>query len=413
MSVGSRLRCSGELSEIIGAAAFLYLTVILIASLLDRHVANNASNFLVLLLPVSIWYFKTHTLSRNEKLFIITGFSVSLYAVVNYFIHPITEHSGPKLEVQAKYALIVAIYFLLHVSRLTIRKFLLMHGLLCIATTSCAVYWTVIYDYDLPVGIKYIPFGNLALLSGSLLLMASVVVQYRGLQVTLFLLFLLGVYSSLASGTRGGWVAFPVMLIWVFCFFNNYIKKQILYFGIATISLAIVGLLVTDAFQVRSTINEGLNNTYRYFNQPGSEVSPIGLRLEMWKAGVLAIKEHPLTGIGIGNTQQWYQSLISEQRVSPVLAQFKHFHNSYIDTLASKGVLGAFFSLLFIGFLFGDFVRQYRRCENKYAAAAGILVLLSYLQFSLTDSFFDLTVTICYFIVCISSLFYLAHGKNN
>jgi len=64
-------------------------------------------------------------------------------------------------------------------------------------------------------GINAIPFGNLALLLGSLSLagLVSLSSTRNGLRLVLGLAVVAGLLASVLSGTRGGWVVFPVLVL--------------------------------------------------------------------------------------------------------------------------------------------------------------------------------------------------------
>jgi O-antigen ligase len=67
----------------------------------------------------------------------------------------------------------------------------------------------------------------------------------------------------------------------------------------------------------------------------------------MWKAGLAMWREHPWTGVGLGDLKPIYREFAS----ADVPRTYGHLHNDWVHLLATTGILGtAAFAWLMVGF---------------------------------------------------------------
>lgn len=70
-------------------------------------------------------------------------------------------------------------------------------------------------------------------------------------------------------------------------------------------------------------------------------------RVQMWKAGLAMWREHPWTGVGLGDLKPIYREFAS----ADVPRTYGHLHNDWVHLLATTGILGtAAFAWLMVGF---------------------------------------------------------------
>ncbi len=155
-----------------------------------------------------------------------------------------------------------------------------------------------------------IQFGNLSMLLGVLCMAGlgwAVIQRHRGVWVVLLLAGAAGgVLGSLFSGSRGGWVGFPIVLL-------------VLYRAYGTqLSTKLVALYVSG--ENRST--------------------SVGSRFEMWRGAAQLIQEKPLTGWGSNGYAQAMADFGEAGVISAEAAQYGHAHNEFIDAFAKRGVVG-------------------------------------------------------------------------
>jgi O-antigen ligase len=250
-------------------------------------------------------------------------------------------------------------------------------------------------------GMNAIPFGNLALLLGTLSLVALVFLpqalgrRFAVLQkVALVLAALAGLLASVLSGTRGGWVVFPALAL--------------LLCGAALISLprgrvvALVAVLMTAllvmAFlpqaSVSARVGQGVENLKGYAR--GDAGTSLGVRLEMWRAGWHLIQEKPLLGWGEGKLEAQRDEWVAEGRFNRGISHYDQLHSDTVDTLARRGIVGmvSLFALYLVPLgLFWRYWCWAGPAENKAVqrevrafALSGALVVVAFMGFGLSQS---------------------------
>ena len=149
---------------------------------------------------------------------------------------------------------------------------------------------------------------------------------------------LLAIFSSvvcvLASSTRGGWVAFAAVFLFSFFFFS---LRQKIY------SVVICAILAFGMLQNPSIVQR-IHSITDAKDQSNSQ------RLVLWQAHLEIFKDHPLFGVGYGQTEKLLPAYY-EKVNHPELKFYSYAHNIYVQALASGGAIGAG-TLYFVYFFF-------------------------------------------------------------
>ena len=276
---------------------------------------------------------------------------------------------------------------------------------------------------------KWIMFGDVAMMSGLLSLTAMAHFRRHSLffKVVPIIAFLMGVLASILSGSRGGWLFLPLALIIVFYFLH--VK------GLFALNPGRVAVLVTLLCAGLATVITFTNATERiqiayqdihgYFvdQTEAAGKTSLGQRFEMWKAAIIALEQAPLFGIGPGQFDDHLARLAEQDRVNKQVAQawkdntryhpHSHAHNEYLNTLATRGVVGLGTTLLLFFYLLSRFIRLTRSDQPTQASLglAGVLLLSGYLVFSLSESVLYHAMTANFFFLCLVSLLYLSRRQ--
>lgn len=236
-----------------------------------------------------------------------------------------------------------------------------------------------------------IMFGNTGMMLG---LMSFVAAMYFMAKKQYFWLFLaivggiLGVGVSLLSGSRGGWVALPIIgffLLWqsrsllgVKCVLAVCVASAVLL--TAAVSIPQIG--------VQGRIMEAVSDVSQY-NEGTNKNTSVGLRFEMWKSSWVMFQSSPLVGVGEYGSVAVKEELIAQDIVIPEVLDFSHAHNEFINALGLTGIIG--FALLLTVYLvplrlFLRKMREYPENWNVRAyAMAGALVPMCYMDFGLSQ----------------------------
>ena len=135
--------------------------------------------------------------------------------------------------------------------------------------------------------------------------------------------------------------------------------------------------------------------------------TPIGLRLEMWRASWKLFARQPLLGVGTGAYQDKVAQLIHGGEIFSFVGEFDHPHSDYFNALASAGIVGL---LAFLAILLVPLVRFWRALRGKDAMShavglAGALTVLGFAIYAFTDTIFLHSMMITWYVIYIA-LFY-------
>ncbi|WP_108444421.1 O-antigen ligase family protein [Halomonas denitrificans] len=245
-------------------------------------------------------------------------------------------------------------------------------------------------------GMNAIPFGNLALLLGCLSLIAAFWWSLQGHRARWKVWLALaaaagGSMASLLSGTRGGWVAAPVLatLIWVaWCSMPDHQVRQWrpriwLFVSLVLLSLVGISLVSVPAHRLVAAV-EQLQAYWLLGERSGS----VGARLEMWRGGLMLFSERPVTGWGEAGLQPARDILVKRGELYQGVSRFTQLHSDAIDTAARRGLVG-FFSLMA---LYGVPLAMFWRCRKdpdprvRLVAISGVMIVMAFIVFGLSQS---------------------------
>jgi O-antigen ligase len=139
-------------------------------------------------------------------------------------------------------------------------------------------------------------------------------------------------------------------------------------------------------------IDQGISDIQQYMSG-GETYTNVGVRLELWRGALRLIERHPLLGANPATEREELAALVAAHKVHPYVLEFPHYHNDILQALVFGGVVGLLVwgATLLAPFLF--FVRLLNRPESAAAgvtapALAGLLLVLSYFSFGLTEVIF-------------------------
>lgn len=271
-----------------------------------------------------------------------------------------------------------------------------------LAAAAMAGYQVFVLGAERASGVMNpIPFGNYAFLLGVLACVAWVVAEparrSQALAWSAGVALLAGVLASLASGTRGTWLAAP-MLLGLLCgaMAGSRLRLSRRWILVGMGGLVLVAALGL-AFNARSV---GEFDSLQAVMQASPQdlvtmaLGSVGVRLHLYRVGLDAFLAHPLLGIGLAQLSAYLAEGGAAGVVNPGVIHYTHLHSAVIDMLARGGVLG----LLVLGVFVGGLIRYFAaglRVEDpeaRYFALAGLLAIVAAVTFSLTNVFFPAIV---------------------
>lgn len=226
-----------------------------------------------------------------------------------------------------------------------------------------------------------IQFGNTGLLLG-IFCAAGLVWAYhrkkttwRTLSLALLLLGAAsGFYTSIASGSRGGWVAVPVVMV-LFAVSLTPAKHKGKLLATATVSVLLATAALSSLTSVQSRYHEAASDITAY--EQGNRSTSLGLRLSIWQAATNMIAERPLSGWGDHGYHQELENGVNAGRYYPEVLQVANTHNNYLEVWLKYGFAGvtALTGVLVACFmLFSRYLRHPHPAVKAFAISGSSLV---------------------------------------
>lgn len=236
-----------------------------------------------------------------------------------------------------------------------------------------------------------------------------------------------GIWVSMASGSRGGWLALPV-LGWVYSLTWSQWRWYHRW-GLVLCVLAIGALGAVTVPTVQQRFQVGWQEIQQYLQhvdhwQSDQVLGSLDRRLEMWRLGVLAFVQAPWWGLGFTGFDALVNTYINNGWTHPQVMihdtnwTHQHLHNEIFTTVARMGLIGFFTLMWFWIGVWQWFYTSLSICNanEKICKIIGLLIHSTVITFSLTDSMFGMTINTAIYAVLIgicSGLLRHAEIKNN
>lgn len=237
-----------------------------------------------------------------------------------------------------------------------------------------------------------IQFGNLSMLLGVLCLAGlgwAVLQRQRNMWIAFMLLGAVGgILGSLFSGSRGGWVGFPIVLLVLYRAYGTVLSPKLKIAAVVAVLSAGIAVYAVPQLGVQSRVHQAFTDIDLYISGENRGTS-VGSRFEMWRGAALLIQEKPLTGWGSNGYKQAMAQLGEQGVINKEASQYGHAHNEFVDAFAKRGLLGllALLALYIIPMrLFGKQIAA-DDLPTRSIATAGVLLPVTYIDFGLSQVF--------------------------
>lgn len=242
---------------------------------------------------------------------------------------------------------------------------------------------------------------------------------------------LAGLAASLLSGSRGGWLMLALLaslpLIWLVPWLVARLARALacrlcgrrrpaaarrvmpstlsppsglaLVLPLLAVALAALAYALPQT-GVRERIAIGASDVRLYLAGNRAPTS-LSVRLELWRGGLMLVREHPWTGLDTLAYKRRLRTWVAEGRLSPAVfapPEPPHLHNDVLQVLVTRGVIGlaAWIGILLVplGFFWTRLRRERGAASSvqadpaRMAALAGLLLVLAYASFGLTEVIF-------------------------
>lgn len=256
-----------------------------------------------------------------------------------------------------------------------------------------------------------IHFGDIELLLGFLSLLT---INWFGRDNKFCILiklcgFIAGIGASVASGSRGGWFAVPVLILLMLYF----AKRQVSWKKLTALLLAIIATTVI-MYSQQGLFKQRVDELLREVNISGAEVgtrdldSSVGVRLQLYKAAISILLEHPFFGVGPSGFALEMKPM---QEAGVITAQAAalgrgEVHNDILSKAAGMGLPGliAILALYAVPLkLFWKASKSKHRAVRR-TSILGIIFVSAIATFGLTVEFLNLTMAAAFYAFTVAVL---------
>ena len=388
-------------------AAALLLLAYPTSMLVVKHGMNGAFLFMLLLAFV-VWIVRPIGMSavvwRREW----TIYASAMFAMsVAIFISQSVNHSNTVRfhDAATRYWLSIPVFLLLQRLRLNVLT-VLQFAFPVAAITG----FLLVKDVGGRSGIgtlDLIHFGDFELILGTMSLFSM---DWFGrdklaLRILKTLGFTAGLAASLASGSRGGWLAIPVFIA-IFMYFKMANFSPRMFLSALTAAILIITLLYSVSAPFHQRVNELASDVTKL--DQGDRDTSTGVRWQLYKAAVDVILRHPIFGVGPEGFALEMKPMMEAGKITPKAAELGRgeVHNDILCKTAGMGVLGliAMLAIYFVPFRLFWQVAKSTPEQVRRAGQLGITFISGIIVFGLTAECLNLTLAAAFYSFTVAAL---------
>lgn len=382
----------------------IYPTVMLIVKS-----GMNTVFLLMLFLAMSVALFRPAGMEKVHwhpewAIYTLAMLAMTSAILISQSVHQ--SFSGHPHDATSRYFLAVPVFLLLQRMRLRI------FSVLDFAFPVAAVIGLLMSEnmQDGRYGIRtldLIHFGDLELLLGilSLLSIESFTRAKLSNNTLKVLGFISGLMASFASGSRGGWLAIPIIIAIYF-----HIKTHRVSLRIAMSLLVVLALSIALLYSSNNTIQHRANalaHDVVTFNQ-GDRDTSTGLRWQLYSAAIEVFSHHPFVGVGPEGFALEMQPMLAAGKLTPLAAELGkgEVHNDFLSKAAGMGIFG----ILALLAIYLVPLKMFWHAANsnipvaQRAGLLGVVFVVSFLVFGLTVEFLNLTLVTAFYSFTVAVL---------
>ncbi|MFQ2373524.1 O-antigen ligase family protein [Aeromonas caviae] len=362
-----------------------------------------------LLLLASLCFFGVRRLSwKLPPELKLIGFSMLLYFIVMAI--SVWLDGGKISEIDRPSRALMAAAMLPLLASVPVRLPLLLSGfgIGAILAFGIAVYEKFALSFDRAFADSMpIQSGNIAMSLGLFCLCGMFWAQKKGkLAFSLFMLVGAcgGMGASFLSGTRGGWVLLPVILVTIGMLFKECLSRKRAIAMIAGALLCGGFLIAQPQSGVEARIEQAQSDISQYLDKTNLNTS-LGIRFQLWRSAWQSFTEKPLFGWGNHGIRESQKAQLERGGISQFIYDFNsHAHNQFLDEMAKRGIvgLGALLALLLIPLvLVKQRLRQPHNADVHCGSVLVIVTVFSSIDYCLSQAFFSHNSGITFFVTAL------------
>ena len=336
--------------------------------------------------------------------------------ILTYFTHEVTDRTLSKIGTSFHFILII--FSIIALSPLKALKNIFWISIIlgAVINFSAALYQSQYLDIRAHGGINPILFGDISLLLGFMSVISySYFRQVRFGAILPLLGLISGIGASVLSESRGGWIAIPFLLIIILVYL--YYQKKINMRQVVILLVSSCTFILTTLYLgwelVGPRIELATQQFIAYFAPGNINIhTSIGARLELWKGAIILINDHPTLGAGMGGWQDIFAIQTAEGRMLDT-GRYVNIHNQILQEGVDKGLIGIFSYLalnIYLAYYFMSNIAN--RSNNHEFHAIGLLLVIGYFIFGLTNIVFSHGTFNTFFVAMLALIFTFTKTTN-
>ena len=366
-------------------------------------VKGGMNGVFLLLLLLSAWSWRP-SWDRETAFYLLAMASMPAAIFLSQSYHH--HYSGHPYDAASRYLLAVPIFMLLRRVRFIVIA-MVQYGFPMAAIAGCLMLKPIDFGRYGISTLDLIHFGNFELVLGMLSVLS---IDWTGhdkllVRVLKIIGFLAGIYASIVSGSRGGWIALPIFLM-IFIYFR-FGKISIKALLAAPLMLIMAGLLAfASSHEIHHRVDDLLSDLSA-FNHGNPDTST-GIRLQLFRAAADIFVQNPVFGVGPEGFAKEMEPMKKAGKITATAADLGkgEVHNEILSKAAGMGVFGLI-AMLSIYLVPCRIFYQAMRSNNAQVKQAGMLGLIfvsGFMVFGLTAETLNLAMATAFYSLTVAVL---------
>jgi O-antigen ligase len=263
--------------------------------------------------------------------------------------------------------------------------------------------------------VNPIHFGDLALIMGFLSLFSINWAGRDPLYIVILksLGLLAGLFVSVQSESRGGWIAIPVVLFTWLIIQNK--ERGLLRLLMTMVPPLLFG--ITSYFLI-NIIHQRVDEVYSDIVAAwhGNLDTSIGIRLQLWETALYLFRENPIFGVGPNGYAPLMSTLTQSGLITEIAADNGRgeVHNFIFANMARLGIFGLLSALAIFFVPFVIFIKTTKSdlATQRKASMMGICLVLGVFIFGLSVETFNLKMVAAFYSLTLAVLLAIATNKT-
>ncbi len=255
--------------------------------------------------------------------------------------------------------------------------------------------------------LDLIHFGDFELMLGVLSVLS---INWTGrdallLRVLKIMGFVAGIYASISSGSRGGWIALPIFLvIFIYFKFGKISLKAIMALPLVLVMAGFTAYTFNQ--EIHHRLDE-VTDDLAAFGQ-GNPDTPVGIRLQLFKVAVEVVSDNPVFGVGPEGFAREMEPLLKAGKITPIAADLGkgEVHNELLSKAVGLGIFGLLAMLLIYLVPFRMFFRAMKSTsvQVRQSGMLGLVFISGFMVFGLTVEILNLTMAAAFYSLTVAVL---------